>query len=153
MALTTFVGQNIGAKEYDRIKKGTVFGLAAGMLVAEFMGAIIFIFAPWLIGIFNDDPQVIYYGQLQARNVVPAYFLLAFSHGMAGIMRGAGLSKVPMFIMTFCWCVLRLIWIAFALPMWRDIRMVFWAYPITWTVGAIVLLWYFLKVDWMHKYE
>ena len=70
---------------------------------------------------------------------------------MAGVLRGAGLSRVPMFVMVGCWCVLRVIWIQMMVPLTQDIRVVFWSYPITWTFSVLILTIYFFKVDWLHK--
>ena len=106
MALTTFISQNLGAREYDRAKKGAVFGVACSLTIAELVGIAIYLLAPVLISGFNSDPQVISYGVAQARTVTLFYFLLAFSHCMAGILRGAGKSTVPMFVMLICWCVM-----------------------------------------------
>lgn len=153
LSLSTFVSQNIGAKKYERARKGAAFGLVATMVVAEAIGAVIYLFAPQLISIFNDDPEIIRYGVLMARNIVFAYCLVAYSNGVAGVLRGAGLSRVPMFVMVGCWCVLRVIWIQIMVPVTGDIRSVFWAYPITWLCSALILTVYFLKADWLHKSE
>ena len=151
LALSTFVSQNIGAKQYDRAKKGAAFGLIAAMVISELAGVFIYFTAPQLVGFFNDDPEVIRYGVLMARNIVYAYALVAYSNAMAGVLRGAGLSRVPMFVMVGCWCVLRVIWIQIMVPLTQDIRMVFWSYPITWVVSVTILTIYFFKVDWLHK--
>ena len=151
LALSTFVSQNIGAKQYERAKKGAAFGLVATMVVSELGGAFIYFAAPDLIRFFNDDPEVIRYGVLMARNIVFAYALVAYSHGMAGVLRGAGLSRVPMFVMVGCWCVLRVIWIQLMVPLTQDIRVVFWSYPITWVCSVTILTIYFFKVVWLHK--
>ena len=151
LALSTFVSQNIGAEQYDRAKKGAAFGLIAAMVISELAGVLIYFTAPQLVGFFNDDPEVIRYGVLMARNIVYAYALVAYSNAMAGVLRGAGLSRVPMFVMVGCWCVLRVIWIQIMVPLTQDIRMVFWSYPITWVVSVTILTIYFFKVDWLHK--
>ena len=151
LALSTFVSQNIGAEQYDRAKKGAAFGLVAAMAISELAGVFIYFAAPQLVGFFNDDPEVIRYGVLMARNIVYAYALVAYSNAMAGVLRGAGLSRVPMFVMVGCWCVLRVIWIQIMVPLTQDIRMVFWSYPITWVVSVTILTIYFFKVDWLHK--
>ena len=70
---------------------------------------------------------------------------------MAGVLRGAGLSRVPMFVMVGCWCVLRVIWIQLMVPLTQDIRVVFWSYPLTWVCSVTILTIYFFKVDWLHK--
>ena len=151
LALSTFVSQNIGAEQYDRAKKGAAFGLIAAMVISELAGVLIYFTAPQLVGFFNDDPEVIRYGVLMARNIVFAYALVAYSNAMAGVLRGAGLSRVPMFVMVGCWCVLRVIWIQIMVPLTQDIQVVFWSYPITWAVSVTILTIHFFKVDWLHK--
>lgn len=153
LALTTFIGQNLGAKEYQRAKKGAVFGVACSITIAELVGVVIYFLAPGFIAAFNDTPQVISYGTAQAHVDTFFYFLLAFSHCMAGILRGAGKSKVPMFVMLVCWCIIRVTYITVTVRFIPDIRVIFWAYPLTWTLSSIVFLIYFLKSDWIHGLE
>lgn len=153
LALTTFISQNLGAKEYDRAKKGTVFGVICSVVTAELVGVVIYTFAPYLIAAFNNTPEVLSYGVAQAHTASLFYFLLAFSHCMAGILRGAGKSTVPMFVMLICWCIIRVTYITVTVHFIPDIRVIFWAYPITWTLSSIVFLLYFLKSDWIHGLE
>lgn len=153
MALTTFISQNLGAKEYQRAKKGAVFGVICSLSIAELIGVIIYLFAPQFLAAFNNTPQVIAYGTDQARIDALFYFLLAFSHCMAGILRGAGKSTVPMFVMLICWCIIRVSYITAAVHFVPDIRVIFWAYPLTWTLSSITFLIYFLKSDWIHGLE
>nr|WP_297933020.1 MATE family efflux transporter [uncultured Blautia sp.] len=153
LALTTFISQNLGAKEYDRAKKGAVFGVICSVVTAELVGVVIYTFAPYLIAAFNNTPEVLSYGIAQAHTASLFYFLLAFSHCMAGILRGAGKSTVPMFVMLICWCIIRVTYITVTVHFIPDIRVIFWAYPITWTLSSIVFLLYFLKSDWIHGLE
>ncbi len=153
MALTTFISQNLGAREYGRAKKGAVFGVICSLTLAELIGVGIYTLAPQLIAAFNGDPQVVAYGTAQAHVAALFYFLLAFSHCMAGILRGAGKSTVPMFVMLICWCVIRVTYITLTVRIIPDIRVIFWAYPITWTLSSIAFLIYFLKSDWLHAFE
>ena len=153
MALTTFISQNLGAREYGRAKKGAVFGVICSLILAELIGVGIYTLAPQLIAAFNGDPQVVAYGTAQAHVAALFYFLLAFSHCMAGILRGAGKSTVPMFVMLICWCVIRVTYITLTVRIIPDIRVIFWAYPITWTLSSIAFLIYFLKSDWLHAFE
>lgn len=153
LALTTFISQNLGAKQYDRAKKGARFGILCSISMAEIVGICIYIFSPYLIAAFNNDPEVISYGVLQARTVTLFYFLLAFSHCIAGIMRGAGKATVPMFTMMVCWCIIRVSYITVAVRIAPVIQTVFWAYPLTWSLSSIIFLTYFLKADWIHGFE
>lgn len=151
MALTTFVSQNIGAKKYDRVKKGAYFGIGCSLILAECVGVAIYIFAPYLISMFDSTKEVIHFGTTQARTITLFYFLLAFSHCIAAILRGAGLSIVPMIVMLICWCIIRVSYITIAIHFISDIRVIFWAYPITWILSSIIFMFYFLSSKWLPK--
>lgn len=153
LALTTFISQNLGAKEYDRAKKGAVFGIICSITMAELVGVVIYILAPKLIAAFNGTPEVVAYGTAQAHTDALFYFLLAFSHCIAGILRGAGKSIVPMLVMLACWCIIRVTYISIVVKFIPDIQVIFWAYPMTWALSSITFLIYFIKSDWMHGFE
>ncbi len=153
MALTTFVSQNIGAKQYDRVKKGTIFGIVCTLVLAEVVGGLIYTLAPHVIGIFGGGEAAIGYGVLQARTVTLFYFLLAFSHAAAAVMRGAGKSAVPMYVMLLSWCIIRITYINIVGKLFDNIRLIFIAYPITWSISSVIFLIYLLKADWIHNFE
>ncbi|HIS57488.1 MAG: MATE family efflux transporter [Lachnospiraceae bacterium] len=153
LALTTFISQNLGAKQYDRAKKGARFGILCSIVMAELVGICIFFLSPVFIAAFNNDPEVIAFGTRQAHTVTLFYFLLAFSHCIAGILRGAGKSTVPMFVMMICWCVIRVTYITIMVRVIPDISVIFWAYPLTWALSSIIFLIYFLKGNWMYGFE
>lgn len=150
-SLTTFIGQNLGAGKLDRVKKGSRFGVLCSVLTAELVGIGIYIFAPFLISLFADTPEVIAYGVLQARTVTLFYFLLALSHCMAGIFRGAGKAVVPMTVMLICWCVIRISYITIIMQIVHEITAIFWAYPLTWTLSSIIFVVYYFKANWMQS--
>ena len=109
--------------------------------------------APLLISGFSRVPEVIEYGTLQARTIALFYFLLAFSHCIAGILRGAGRSLIPMLVMLLCWCIIRITYVSIITQFVPGIKVVFWAYPITWTLSSLCFLLYYLKADWLHYYD
>ena len=152
-ALSTFVGQNLGAGQHDRVKKGVGFGIACSCLMAELVGITSYIFAPQLIGFFSETQAAIDFGVQHMRTICLFYCLLAFSHCIAGIMRGAGKATVPMFTMLAIWCVIRVSYITIAVRIVNELTTVSWAYPITWTLSSIVFLIYFLKADWIHTFD
>ena len=84
MAITTFVGQNLGAKQYDRAKKGAKFGILCSIFIAELIGITIYTAAPVLIAAFNRDPDVIHYGVMQARTIA----LVLLFIGIYSLYRG-----------------------------------------------------------------
>lgn len=152
-ALSTFVGQNLGAKQYDRAKKGAVFGTCCSVVAAEIIGFALYAAAPYLIAIFDDTPQVIAFGIAHTRTISRFYFLLAFSHCAAAILRGSGKSTVPMVVMLLFWCVVRVSYISIAVQYVDKLTTVSWAYPITWSCSSIVFLFYLLKADWLHNFD
>lgn len=153
VSLTTFTSQNLGAKQYDRVKKGSVFGIISGVVTAELIGFAFLALAPQLVRLFNNTPEVIAFGVKQARIEAWFYCLLSLSHCMAGILRGAGKTKVPMFIMLACWCAIRITYITVTVSIIHDIRVIFWAYPLTWFLSSVCFVIYYLKADWIHNFE
>ena len=153
MALSTFVGQNLGARQYGRVKKGVRFGILCSISVAELVGIVFWLLAPTLIGLFSSSQEVLAFGVRQARVESLFYCLLALSHCIAGIMRGAGKATVPMFTMLGCWCLVRVTYITLVLHFYPRIEVVFSAYPLTWSLSSIVFLLYFFKADWIHSFD
>ena len=96
---------------------------------------------------------MIEYGVMQARIVSLFYFLLAFSHSVAAVCRGAGKAFVPMFVMLAVWCALRIGYIMLVMRIFGEIRFVFWAYPLTWSISSVIYLIYYLFSDWVHGFE
>ncbi len=150
MALTTFIGQNLGAGQYDRAKKGARFGIITGVVLAEIVGITLWLLAPMAIKIFNSDPNVISYGVKQMRTESLFYCLLALSHCLAGILRGAGKTNIPMIVMLISWCAIRITYITITIRFIPDIRVVFWGYPLTWFISSVVFMIYYKKANWLH---
>lgn len=152
-AIATFVGQNLGARKYDRVKKGVAFGTISAVLMAELVGVLCYTFAPTLIAFFNDQPEVIDFGTRHMRTICLFFGLLALSHCIAAVLRGAGRATVPMIVMLACWCLLRVSYITVALRFVNQLETVSWAYPITWASSSVIYLIYFFKADWLHAFE
>lgn len=153
MAATTFISQNLGAKQYDRARRGARFSILAAVILAELIGICCYIFAPSLIGLFDQTPGVIELGVRQARTVALFYCLLAFSHSVAAVCRGAGKAFVPMCVMLSVWCVIRILYIMAVMHLTGEIGHIYWAYPITWAISSVIYLIYYLRSDWVHGFE
>ncbi|MBQ1820781.1 MAG: MATE family efflux transporter [Clostridia bacterium] len=188
MALTSFIGQNLGAKEYDRAKQGARFGILTSVALAELVGIIVFFFGNFFISLFikanppenvlkffsdlsekfpgipffsllaqdNTEAKVaeiIAIGATQFRVESLFYFLLAFSHCIAGICRGAGKAVVPMVIMLSVWCVIRIIYITVAMSIRHEIILLFAAYPLTWFISSVIYFIYYKKSNWVHGFD
>lgn len=153
MSLTTFIGQNLGAKQFDRAKNGARFGVVCSILLAEAVGVIVYFAMPVLASLFDSNPDVVAIATLQARTESLFYFLLAFSHCISGILRGAGKSAVPMYVMLVAWCAIRITYITIAVRIVHTAQTIYWAYPLTWSISSVIFLIYYLKVDWIHGFE
>lgn len=153
MATTTFVSQNLGAAQYNRAKKGARFGVLSAVVAAELIGIAYYLASPQIISLFDSTPEVVYYGTLQARTVSLFYFLLALSHSIAAVCRGAGRAVVPMAVMLSVWCVIRVSYIIAVMHFFGEIHHIYWAYPITWTISSVIFILYYLFSDWVHGFE
>ncbi|EHL18559.1 MATE efflux family protein [Peptoanaerobacter stomatis] len=148
LAISTFISQNLGAGNIERMKKGAKFAIITGVSLAELMGFIVYIFIPHLMTFFSNDARVIFFGVSKARICAGFAFLLAFSHIMSGILRGLGKAYVPMFIMLTFWCVVRVTYLNIVVPIFPSIDTISWAYPITWSLSSLVYLIYYIRIKW-----
>lgn len=153
LSLTTFIGQNLGARQYKRAKKGARFAIICSVSLAELVGAAVYLLIPYLAAAFDNTSEVIEIATKQAHTEALFYCLLAFSHCIAGIMRGAGKSTVPMFTMLASWCIIRITYITITVHYIPKIQVIFWAYPLTWSISSVIFLIYYLKADWIHAFE
>ena len=153
MALTTFVSQNLGAKQYERAKKGTRFGIVCCVVMAEMIGIALLLLAEPLMGFFTDNEAAIHIGMRQARVESLFFCMLSFSHCIAAIMRGAGKPMVPMFVMLGTWCAIRVAYISILVPIVKESWVIFSAYPVTWTLSSIIFLIFYLATDWLHAFD
>jgi len=149
MALTTFIGQNLGAGKHERARKGARFGIVSAMLLAEGIGLLIFLLAPRAIALFNDDPEVIAVGVKAAHTEAFFFCFLAMAHSISAVLRGIGKAKIPMYTMMGCWCLLRVAYITVALRYYRDTLVIFSAYPLTWICSCMIFLICYLRIDWV----
>lgn len=149
MSFTTFTGQNIGAKRYDRVKEGAKIGLTLALSTIICISSALLFFDNQLLSIFSSDPEVIKYGLQMMHTLIPMYFLLTITHALNGIIRGAGKTKVPMMVMIICWCCMRMAWILTTVPLFNNIQLVFYGWPITWAASSLWLIIYYRSHRWL----
>ena len=147
LAMSTFISQNLGAKNIKRVKKGAIFGIISCVIVSEIIGLTIYFTIPYLMTFFTDNSEVIAFGIRKGKICSIFSCLLAFSHVMSGILRGAGKSYVPMFIMALCWCVIRVTYLTMAIPLFPNMDTISWAYPLTWSLSSLIFIIYYLRLD------
>lgn len=153
MTLPTFISQNLGAGKPDRAKKGAAFGIISGMVLAEAVGVLCYFCSKYALRMFVDVPEAIAFGEIHAKVVSLFFFLLAFSHCAAGVLRGCGKAIVPMITMLSFWCGVRIIYVTQALKVVWEYKTIAWAYPLTWSLSSIVFLIFLLKSDWANAWQ
>ena len=137
LALSTFVSQNIGARQYKRARDGIRFSTLCSVLMIGSIGILIYAFAPQLIAMFVQDPEVIYYGVTRARVCSMFFILMGYSHITAAALRGLGHPVEPMLVYVFCWCAVRVVVLMTIGKVIHNFLLVCWIYPFTWALSTI----------------
>ena len=153
LAATTFTGQNIGAGKPERVKKGIWQNITICMIYVGIVSVTMYTYAPQLIGIFSTEPEVIRFGALSMRLIIPFYTILPIHQVLMGTMRGAGKTMESMVITVGNMCVLRMIYINLLVPFFPSYEAVMMGYPITWIGTFILDVLYIWKGNWLPKPE
>lgn len=144
MASTTFTGQNYGAGKMDRVKKGMWLTLVMSIIYTILTGVLLLEFDNQVIRLFSQEKDVIEAGVRAMKYFCPFYMLLGILHSLAGTVRGLGKTVPPMIIIFISLCLFRVICILYVIPM-TSIDYVYVLYPISWLIGAILMVAYFIK--------
>lgn len=151
LASTTFVGQNLGAKQIERTKKGTKVSLGISLSVTLTLSVLLNLVGKYVLAIFTSDLEVIKYGLLFMKVFSPFYFVMCFTQIYAGALRGAGDSKVPMVIMLSSFVVFRQLSLYIGTKFFNTISYVAFTYPMGWILGASLMTIYYHQGKWIKK--
>ena len=151
VSITTFVGQNFGARKYDRIHKSARICIVMAMGLSIFMSVMLYLFGGSVLRLFTQDTQVITIGLEIMGVIMPLYFTYISVEILSGTMRGVGDSLIPMLMTAVGTCVLRIVWILTAVPVWHDIKTVAFSYPLTWAVTSVLFIIYYLQGGWLRR--
>ena len=151
LALTTFVGQNLGAGELKRAKAGPRYGMIMGLIVTVIILVPMMVFAPQLTALFNDDKEVIEFGTLLVRLCSPFYVAFVINQVYSGALRGAGDAKNTMFIMLFSFVVFRQIYLFIVSRLGATAGVIALGYPMGWMMCSALLLIYYYHGRWARK--
>lgn len=149
-ALSTFVGQNLGANKPQRVKAGLVATLKMGAIVSISISLIAILFANDLMGIFTKDLDVIAIGAKYLIIVSSFYILFSTLFIINGVMRGAGDTLIPMFITLFALWIVR-IPLAYYLSLEFGESGIWWSTPIGWFTGMVMGIAYYMSGRWKRK--
>ena len=136
VAITTFVGQNLGAGNYERARSGAKSGLVIGLIIMAVVLVPLYIFA----GLF-------------IRIVAPFYLMFAINQVYSGALRGAGDTRSTMFIMLGSFVVFRQVYLFAVYKLGGGIDAIVLGYPAGWVLCSILLLIYYYRGGWFKKLQ
>ena len=144
IAITTFVGQNYGAGQIERAKKGVRECIAMSLGATLIIEALYISFSRYGFMLFASDPDVIDVGIEILNSIAPFYFTYILIEILSGAIRGTGKALMPTIFTVFGICILRVLWIRMIPPIYGTLKSVMACYPATWIVTSLAFLAYYL---------
>jgi Na+-driven multidrug efflux pump len=157
-AMTTYAGQNIGAKKLDRVVKGTKDGTRIAVIISTVITILILIFGRYIMAVFTDTKELVDLSMHMMRILAVGYIAMAVTQSLSGVMRGAGDTMTPMWISLITTIVLR-VPVAYGIayltrsaeyPTGRP-EATFISLLVSWTMGAIITTVFYIKGNWRKK--
>ena len=157
-AMTTYAGQNVGARNMERVTKGAKQGTILAVATSATLTGLILIFGKFLMGIFTDTTELVELSRNMMSIIALGYVAMAVTQSLSGVMRGAGDTMTPMWISLFTTIVVRLpiaygiAWLTRSaeLPNGRQ-ECIFISLLCAWLMGAIVTAILYLRGGWKKK--
>ena len=138
-ACTTFVGQNYGAAQIDRCRKTLKLCIIEGIIITGTTMLIMLLTGKYLIGLFNNDPEVIEIGFTRLKIVYTSYIFSLLYEVMSSYMRGYGISLAPAILTMLGVCGIRIAWIYTVFPMSRTFATIMTVYPVSLAATAVLI--------------
>jgi hypothetical protein len=140
-AALNFVGQNYGAKKFDRIKRTVWICVLCAAVIGFAIGLLMYVFATPLLSLYIPGAaEAIQYGTTRLLIATVPYFLVGVLDVFTGVMRGMGSSTVPMFVTIFANCLMRVVWVFTVFKFVGTWASLYLAYPVSWSCGTIVIV-------------
>lgn len=143
IALSTFVGQNLGAGRAERVKAAPRYGMIMGFIMMAVILTPLMLFAPQLTRMFNQDAEVVRFGAFFIRLISPFYLAFSVNQVLSGVLRGAGDTKSTMVILLSSYVVFRQIYLFVSYRLTGSLTAVALGYPAGWVMCGLLLLVYF----------
>ncbi len=146
ITMSTYVGQNLGAAKYDRIRAGKSRCLALGLGMTIVLSLIVFAFVDECVSLFNNDPAVVRTGREMMHVLLPCFWIMATREIYTGILRGYGHSLMPMILSLIGMIGFRQVFLAITMRTAPSIRIIYICYPLAWAVTTVLILIYYRTV-------
>lgn len=147
LAATTFVGQNLGKNQLDRLKKGVTCSVWLSLLSTGLLLIPVFIFAPVLVRVLNGRAEVIAYGSMFVRYISPFYLTCCLYNVYAGALRGSGNTMAPTIIMLGTTVLFRQFLLSIISSVSDNVILVAMSYPAGWILSAILMVLFYYKTN------
>ena len=151
ISITTFVGQNFGARRFDRVRRSiwVCLGMTCGASVA--LSCVLLLLGRPLYHLFTDDAAVVEYGMQMLWQLAPVYITYVCVEILSGALRGVGDSLVPTLFTLFGVCVVRMIWVLWLVPRHHTLYVLLLSYPVTWLLTSALFIAYVLLSGWLSR--
>lgn len=150
-AITSFVGQNLGAGKTERAKECVKQGMILAMIITVTLSGMIMLLAKPLLGLLTNDTAVIRTTYEMMTYFVPFYFTWTAIEVLSAVLRGAGDAVNPVIIIGLGICLFRIVWIATVFSHFRTLPALCWCYVASWTVTSIALIIYYRRGGWIKR--
>lgn len=151
MSITTFVGQNFGAQQYERMRKSIWVSMAMAAGTTAAISLLFYVFASPLIGLFSADAAVLESGVDIMRYLAPWYITFVCIEIFSGAIRGTGDSLIPMILTCGGVCLFRVAWIYLVLPSHHDFHTLILSYPVSWVITSVLFGAYYFHGGWLRR--
>ena len=151
ISVTTFAGQNFGARKIDRLKRGTYVGIGMSTVITLVLGAVIWVLGGPLSSLFTSDPAVMELSGNIMHFLIPFWVTYICVNVYPCTLRGIGDAFVPMLLICFGTCVLRVAWVFIVTPFNPTLITTLVSYPLSWTVTSIAFIIYYYRFSPIRK--
>ena len=150
-AITSFVGQNLGAGKTDRVRLCVKQGLILSFLNSIWLSTLIMLMARPLLHLLTKDPAVVETTWKMLLYIVPFYFTWTLIEVLSAVLRGAGDAIRPMIIIGLGICLFRILWIVTVFQAVHTLPVLCLTYVSSWTLTSIIMLIYFRRSNWIDR--
>lgn len=143
-ACSSFIGQNYGAGNKDRMLKSYFICTFYAFMIALILGTFLFFKGDLFLRIFTDTPAVIEAGMEKIRIMAFSFCISAFMDCTIAASRGLGKTLVPTVIVILGSCVFRVVWIYTVFAHFKTLTSLFLLYAFSWAITSVAEITYFI---------